>query len=366
MLSLIKKIGGVPTGRAIRSKSSPGLPFRTVRAVGFPLLSLTQYAGVQLKHHSNRMAEFYPIPAKTNIAISLLCTVFYALLFYAGIHTHTFSYKLLLALAFGIIMIPVYSLMHEAAHNTLHPKSSLNIFWARWLCCLFIVSFHFFRHCHLKHHKKNRTDEEMWDLYYEHQNKWLRYGNLYVMMIGAGYLALWLSVILFAFAPGLVNSKLFKRHTEIRGFLEGSDEVFKLRTCQSESLFVLAVQVGLLWLLGWDFATWILFYLVHGFIWSSQNYVNHAFSPRQIINGAHNLKVPFWLKFIYLNFNIHLAHHQHPKIPWLYLPEFIKSGKDRISFFKNYIRLWKGPILTVEHSPKVVTDKLGEKVEEMQ
>lgn len=306
------------------------------------------------------MVEQYPIPAKTNITVLLVCTLLYGLLFYAGIDTHSFWLKFLLAVAFGIIMIPVYSLMHEAAHNTLHPKPFLNIFWARWLCCLFVISFHFFKHCHLKHHKKNRTDEEMWDLYYEHQNKWLRYGNLYIMMLGAGYLALWLSVILFAFAPGLVNSKLFKKHTEIRGFLEGSDEVFKLRVCQLESLFVLGVQVGLLWLLHWNVITYLLFYSVHGFVWSSQNYVNHAFSPRSIINGAHNLKVPVWLNFIYLNFNIHLAHHQNPRIPWLYLPRFIKSGKERFSFFKNYIRLWKGPVLTFEPSPKVIKEKLEE------
>ena len=265
--------------------------------------------------------------------------------------------KLLLAVAFGIMMIPVYSLMHEAAHSTLHPKQLANLFWGRWLCCMFIVSFNFFRHCHLKHHKKNRTDEEMWDLYYEHQNKWLRYGNLYGMMIGTGYFALWLSIILFAFAPGLVNSKLFKKHKEVKGFLEGSDEPFKLKICQAESIFVLVVQILLLWLIQWDFSTWLLFYIVHGFVWSSQNYVNHAFSPRQIIDGAHNLKMPVWLRLVYLNFNIHLAHHQHPKIPWLYLPQFIKSGNGRIGFFENYLRLWKGPVVTVDQSLKVMVEE---------
>src|SRR4029077_7548317 len=147
--------------------------------------------------------------------------------------------KLLLGLAFGIIMIPVYSLMHEAAHNALHPSARWNAFLGRWLCCLFIVSFNFFRHCHLKHHKKNRTDEEMWDLYYEHQNKWLRFGNLYLMMMGFGYLAIWLSLLLFAIAPRLVFSSLFKKHTEINGFLNGFSIINKLRTAQLESIVVI-------------------------------------------------------------------------------------------------------------------------------
>ena len=90
---------------------------------------------------------------------------------------------------------------------------------------------------------------------------------------------------------------------------------------------------------------------MHRFVWSSQNYVNHAFSPRDIINGAHNLKMPLWLKPIYLNFNMHLAHHQNPHVPWLHLPSFIKSRKGGISFYRNYTRLWKGPQLTKVKSP---------------
>ncbi|MEO7801386.1 MAG: fatty acid desaturase [Ginsengibacter sp.] len=298
----------------------------------------------------------YSIPVKINILIIAVCSVLYFILLYAVSHTTLIGLKLLLGLAFGIIMIPVYSLMHEAAHNALHPTYRWNVFLGRCLCCLFIVPFTFFRHCHLKHHKKNRTDEEMWDLYYEHQNKWLRYGNLYLMMIGFGYLALWLSVILFAIAPRLINSGIFKKHNEIKGFLEGSDDVHKLKVAQFEAISVILFQVLCLWILKWDFTSWLILYLIHGFIWSSQNYVNHAFSPRDIINGAHNLKVPVWLKLIYLNFNLHLAHHQNPKIPWLHLPKFIKSGKGRFSFFKNYVRLWKGPKLTKEDAPKTFTN----------
>lgn len=301
------------------------------------------------------MTESYPIPVKINILIIILCSALYFILLFSSFQYHSLGLKICFGFAFGMVMIPVYSLMHEAAHNALHPSPEWNLFLGRWLGCLFIVSFSFFRHCHLKHHKKNRTDEEMWDLYYEHQNKWLRYGNLYLMMIGFGYLAVWLSVILFAIAPRLVNTSLFKKHTEIKGFLEGSDDPHKLRKVQLESISVIMFQVFCLWMMHWDVTSWLILYLIHGFIWSSQNYVNHAFSPRDIINGAHNLTVPVWLKMIYLNFNLHLAHHQNPKIPWLYLPKFIKSDKRRFSFYKNYLRLWKGPILTNEDSPKALS-----------
>lgn len=293
----------------------------------------------------------YHIPARLNIFIIVVCAIAFFSLFIAGMHFQQLWIRVVLGLVFGIVMIPVYSLMHEAAHNTLHQSDKANLFLGRWLCCMFIISFTFYRHCHLKHHKKNRTDDEMWDLYYEHQNKLLRYGNLYLMMIGFGYLATWLSVFLFSLSPRLVTLSIFKNHTEINGFLNGFSTAKKLLTARLESIVVINFQFLLLYLINWDWSLWIIYYLVHGFVWSSQNYVNHAFSPRNIITGAHNLKIPVWLNFIYLNFNIHLAHHQNPNIPWLHLPSFIKSGKERISFYKNYIRLWKGPELTKTKSP---------------
>ena len=118
-----------------------------------------------------------------------------------------------------------------------------------------------------------------------------------------------------------------------------------------ESLLVIAFQVTIILLLHLQLLPWLILFLIHGFVWSSQNYVNHAFSPRDIINGAHNLKIPLWLKPIYLNFNMHLAHHQNPRIPWIHLPRFIKKDPHRIGFFRNYLRLWKGPKLTNESDP---------------
>ncbi len=298
------------------------------------------------------MKDLYHIPTRINLIIAFFCTVLYFFLLQVGSNTPEIGLKILLGIAFGVILIPVYSLMHEAAHKSLHPNKRGNIFLGQFLSNMFGVSYHFFQHCHLRHHKKNRTDEEMWDLYYEHQNKWLRHGNLYLMMIGLGYYALWLSVVLFAIWPSLVHSSFFKKHREIAGFLEGGDSPMDLKKSQIESIVVILFQIFSLWLINWDFTTWIIFYSCHGFIWSSQNYVNHAFSPRDIINGGHNLTMPKWLNVIYLNFNIHLAHHQNPSIPWLHLPKYIKSKEGRISFFRNYIRLWRGPRLTHEPNPK--------------
>ena len=159
--------------------------------------------------------------------------------------TATSAWIFIYGFLFAIIMIPVYSLIHEAEHNILVPKRLVEQFFAgRWLCCLFIVSFSFFRHCHLRHHKKNRTDIEMWELYYEHQVKWKRYGNLYLMMLGLAYFSLWLSVILFSLAPSLLHIGFFQKHTEIAGFLEGCDQKEKTYVMRWESWLVIGFQIA--------------------------------------------------------------------------------------------------------------------------
>ncbi|HEY4967150.1 MAG TPA: fatty acid desaturase [Puia sp.] len=297
--------------------------------------------------------KHYKIPGRINGIITVICSVLYFFLLWEASHVHHYGWVLLCGFFFAVNMVPVYSLIHEAEHGIIHPNETVNNIMGRWLSTLFIAPYTFFKHCHLKHHKKNRTDEEMWDLYYEHQEKSKKYGTLYGMMIGLGYFSMWLAVLLYALAPRLIYTNFFYSQTEIGGFLKGSDRKDKVYHSRWESIFVILFQVLIFYALDLQWTAWLTLFVMHGFLWSSQNYVNHAFSPRDIINGAHNLKMPAGLKWLYLNFNLHLAHHQNPKIPWIQLPDYVSEGSGRITFLRNYLRLWKGPRLTHEPSPLV-------------
>lgn len=291
------------------------------------------------------------IPTLLNVAICALCSAIYLLLI-GSLQAVTLYWGIaLLGLLFAMVMIPIYSLLHEAEHSTLHPDPRWNDALGLWLGILFGVSFTFFRHCHIRHHKKNRTDLEMWDLFTEDHVKWKRYLNLYLMMSGIGYSLIFLSTLLFATFPKLLFAGLFQRHNELAGFLEGSDDIGKIKIMRREAWSVIAVQGFLLWVLNVPFPAWLAIFAIHAFVWSSQNYVNHAFSKRDIVNGAHNLAVPGWLAPLYLHFNLHLAHHQHPQIPWIHLPKLVPSDTPRMSFFANYLRLWGGPRFTSEPDP---------------
>jgi fatty acid desaturase len=289
-----------------------------------------------------------PIPTALNLCMVFVCSTLPLLLLYLAARAASVGEVLAYAFLFAFSLVPVYSLIHEAEHDMLVPDRAWNDRLGTWLCVLFVVSYSFLKHCHLRHHRKNRTDIEMWDLYLESQVPWQRRWNLYLMMGGIGYFMLWLSVILFAFAPPVVYMGLFQKHTEMAGFLDGSER--RLGAIRRESWLVLAVWAALFWLLDLDLSFFVL-YAAAGFLWSSQTYVNHAFSPRDIINGAHNLKMPRWLLPVYLNFNLHLAHHQNPHVPWVHLPRFVPPSSLRIQFFRNYLRLWGGPVLTREPNP---------------
>ena len=105
-----------------------------------------------------------------------------------------------------MIQIPVYSLLHEASHGLFHPDRRTNEGLGRWLAVLFGMSFTFYRHCHTRHHVKNRTDIELWDLYRPQDVRWKRAVNLYLMLTGAGYALVWISVLVFALAPRLAHA----------------------------------------------------------------------------------------------------------------------------------------------------------------
>jgi fatty acid desaturase len=252
-------------------------------------------------------------------------------------------------------MIPLYSLIHEAEHDIMHPNRKLNYWAGVVLSWLFVAPFTFIRKCHLNHHKHNRTDYEMWDLYYAHQHKWLRQVYFYVVRLGMEWIMIVVAVVLFTLLPKLVFSKLFSWNHEIKGIIQGADKDKLLVKIRLESYLVIAFQLSIYFLLNLDLYFLMGAYLCHAFVWSSQNYVTHAFSPRDIINGAHNLKMPLLVRCLYLNFNIHLAHHQYPKMPWIHLPKCIQPTNKELSFWQIYIKLWLGPELTQEPSP--IADK---------
>ena len=92
-----------------------------------------------------------------------------------------------------------------------------------------------------------------------------------------------------------------------------------------EVALVFVYQAILWWLLDLTWQGWLLCYWFFALHWSALQYVDHAWSARDIVNGAWDLRVSAPARWLALNYHYHLAHHQHPKEPWIRLPALMLS-----------------------------------------
>jgi len=89
-----------------------------------------------------------------------------------------------LALAFGVVMNSVYSIIHEAEHAMLFPNRLWNDAAGAFMALFFPAPFHLIRQGHLGHHFRNRSDDEAFDLYFDGDHRLWRYLVLYGILTG--------------------------------------------------------------------------------------------------------------------------------------------------------------------------------------
>lgn len=292
------------------------------------------------------------IPYRINLVVSIILVGGIHFLLIIGCSNDTLGREfLLICLLFGLLFIPIYSIIHEAEHNIAIPNKKLNKLLGIVLSTFFFASFTFIQKAHLNHHKNNRTDCELIDLYYDSRQKWRKFLGFFSVNIGFKWIGLVVSTFLFAFLPHSLLNKVIQKNSTLAELIHGTNsDVYRLPQIRIESFITICYHACLITVLDLHIIPYLLLYLFHGFVWSSQNYVSHAFSPRSIIRGAHNYRMNPIIQLFYLNFNLHLAHHENPTIPWINLPKYIRKGR-RISYLRAYIRLWKGPKLISGEDP---------------
>jgi fatty acid desaturase len=96
------------------------------------------------------------------------------------------------------------------------------------------------------------------------------------------------------------------------------------------------------WALDLTWQGWLLCHWAFALHWSALQYVDHAWSSRDIVNGAWNLKVSLVARALALNYHYHLAHHRHPQTSWVHLPELVDHAEPQPTFWRIYFSLWGG------------------------
>jgi len=244
--------------------------------------------------------------------------------------------------------------MHEGAHHNLHVTQRKNWLLGVLSSCLFPMAFTLYEHTHHTHHRGNRTDHEMFDCYYQGDNMLVKYWHWYGILAGFHWFNIPTGSLLMAVYPKIFKTKIFKRAkvSEILFDDFGPAEINRIRL---EVLFSVIYWIAIWNLLGLQWQAVAVLYAFFAFNWSTRQYLTHAFTPRDVINGAVNLKVNGLHQLLLLNGNWDLVHHQHPHLPWTELPKYSEKSAAPVDFWRQYWAMWKGLEKSLEPAPMPIS-----------
>ena len=298
----------------------------------------------------------YPIPAKLNLCIAAIQLLALSSILWGAGQVHHWWALALLSLAYGVMMNSGYAMLHEGEHNMLHPNPRINQTVGTLLSLFFPAPFHLIRQGHIGHHIRNRSDDEAFDLYFEDENRFWKYVQLYGTLTGMWWALIAATNFVVLFRPSIITPRYTRFNRPTEAFLESLNPKYR-RLIQLEALAVILMHGGMIYF--WEIP--VLNYLVvmfgFGFIWSAMQYAHHYGTVRDVQKGAMNLKTFSLLDLLWLNHNWHLNHHMRPTIPWIYLSQ-LADEDDRGSLLRAYLHEWNGPQFSTERVENRYADKV--------
>jgi fatty acid desaturase len=285
------------------------------------------------------------IPGGLNICLSVAAASASLSLLWTASHAHWWVWEFAAAIAFSYTNNTTFALLHESVHGLFHPRMPVNEWFGRFNAALFPTGLTFQRTCHLGHHRRNRSDAELFDYYKPGDNRLLKFAQWYGILTGIYWALMPLACLLLLLCPWLFRLKRDSRiasQTGADAMLAGFENA-PFGRIRGEILLTLLVQVAIVYCLHLTFAGWLLCYGCFAVNWSSLQYADHAWSVLDVHEGAWNLKVNGVVQYVFLNYHHHLAHHRNPHISWLHLPQHVEWSAERPSFLKIYLRMWMGP-----------------------
>jgi fatty acid desaturase len=185
-----------------------------------------------------------------------------------------------------------------------------------------------------------------------------KYVQWYTPLLGFFWFLVPLGSVLFGLFPNLLRTRLARISTTTKFMHEYFDRRAVIRI-RIELAAAAAYWIALWNLLGLDWTTLATFYGCFAFNWSTRQYVSHAYTPRDVINGALNLKVGRVMGAILLNGQWDLVHHQKPWLPWTSLPEAGTRSAPPVSYARQYLRMWRfGMLPATETAPAPLPSEL--------
>jgi fatty acid desaturase len=296
-----------------------------------------------------------PIPDRLNVALVAIDYAAAIALLWAGSRVESWYAVLGVGVVFSYVLLTNYALLHEATHHNLHSNPRWNYGLGVLTGWLFPVPFSMIHITHQGHHLRNRTDHEMFDLYYPGDSRLLKYGQWYSILCGLFWPLVPIGALLAAVWPGILATRPFQK-ARSSNYMLGDVRGGNLRALRLELVFNVALFAGLFWLLDLRWQNMLVLYACFAFNWSTRQYVGHAFTRRHVIEGASNLKHNGLMTWILLHGEYDLNHHRRPDVSWYHLPALSPSGEERPGYIRQYWRLWRGPRLNTEPAPEALQE----------
>lgn len=199
-------------------------------------------------------------------------------------------------------------------------------------------------HLRALHHRTNRGPLEQFDVLREGDHAWLKRAQWYAILTGVYWFVAVLGVLAYLVVPRALRDRESRiaEQTSSRAYLGALEELDPVTT-RLEILFAIGFQALLFVALDLTLAGWAACYAAFALHWSSLQYADHAFSPLDPREGAWNLRVGPVTQALFLNYHLHLAHHQNPRAPWTALPRLVDPAAPRPSFWRVCFAMWAGP-----------------------
>ena len=289
-----------------------------------------------------------PIPGVLNLALAVTAAAAALGLLVFASRTPSWGWRIVAAVVFSYVNNTIFSLLHEAVHGHFHPSRRINEAAGRVLAAFFPTGLGFQRVCHLGHHRRNRSDMEVFDYILPGESRLVKTLQWYGVLTGIYWLTPPFGCLLYLLWPGSfrlperLRTTRFFRQTSTAAMLSGFENAPE-RTIRLEILLSFALQAAFIWLLDLTPAGWLTCYAAFALNWSSLQYADHAFTERHVHDGAWNLRVNRLVQYLFLNYHHHKAHHQNPHVPWLHLPNYVDFSEERPRFLRIWLKMWRGP-----------------------
>lgn len=285
----------------------------------------------------------HPIPAALNASILTLQLAAILVCLWSAGRVASVAELLTLGAVFGLLMNSVYAVIHEAEHGILFGSRRANDAAGVLLALFFPAPFHLIRQGHIGHHLRNRSDDEAFDFYFDGEHPLWKRLQLYGILTGFYWLVVVSSNVVVLAWPGLLRRRFFEFDRPTAALLDSLNPRY-FRFIQAEAAAALLLHTALAVGLGVPPLRYAAAYAGFGFLWSALQYAHHFGTERHVTRGARNLWIGQPLDLLWLNHNWHRTHHEHPTVPWPYLPRLGRAEGPRPGFLPwAYLRMWRGP-----------------------